>query len=101
MREKILNTLKITCDDLDFTTVSNIEFYVRQVGFSGCYTPRVVSSHEMVVTIPFEEAMKLRCGKAELQFAFTDCNGTPAASDVLKIDVDDLLKEEGYAPIQG
>ena len=55
MREKIQNTLKITCPDLDLTTVSNIEFYVKQPNFFGCYTPTVVSANEMVVTIPFAD----------------------------------------------
>jgi hypothetical protein len=91
--------LKITCDDVDLTTLTNVEFYVRQRGFFGCYTPSIISSTEMTVIIPFEDAKKLKHGEAELQFAFTDSNGDPNASDVVKMEVDDLLKEVGYDPI--
>ena len=96
MREKIKNTLKITCDDVDLTTVKNIEFYVKQGRFFGCYTPTVISASEMLVTIPFSDARKLKKGTAELQFAFTTAEGTPDASDVIKHEVADLLKEVGY-----
>lgn len=99
MREKIKNTLKITCDDVDLTTLRNIEFYVKQSGFFGEYKVSVTSAHEMVVDIPFEDAMKLRPGKANLQFAFTDAQGVPDASNVLAVDVRDLLKEVGYDPL--
>lgn len=97
MREKIENRLKITCDSIDLTTLSNIEFYVRQALFFGCYVPTVISSSEMVVKIPLEDAKKLRHDKAvELQFAFTDANGNPDASDIVNEDVKKLLKEDGY-----
>ncbi len=96
MREKIKNTLKITCNSVDLTTLNNIEFYVKQGRFFGCYTPVVVSASEMVVTIPFSDAKKLTKGTAELQFAFTTAEGAPDASDVVKHEVADLLKEVGY-----
>lgn len=99
MREKIENTLKITCSDVDLTTLTNIEFYVKQARFFGCYTPVVISPTEMAVTIPFEDAQNLKHGKAELQFAFTDAEGKPDASDVVVMGVGDLLKEVGYDPI--
>ena len=99
MREKIQNTLKITCPDLDLTTVSNIEFYVRQVNFFGCYSPTVISPSEMVVVIPFEDAYKLKQGNSEVQFAYTDANGTPQATEVNTVSVGDLLKEKGYDPV--
>lgn len=99
MREKIENQLKITCTDIDLTTLNNIEFYVKQLKFFKSYTPVVTSSTEMVVIIPFEDAKKLTHGTAELQFAFTDSEGNPDASDTLKVEVDDLLKEVGYDPI--
>lgn len=99
MREKIENQLKITCTDIDLTTLTNIEFYVKQLRFFECYTPIVTSSSEMVVTIPFEDAKKLTGGTAELQFAFTDAEGNHDASEIVKMKVDDLLKEVGYDPI--
>lgn len=99
MREKIENQLKITCSALDLTTISNIEFYVRQPRFFGCYIPSVVSAHEMVVKIPFEDAKKLQEGEVKLQFAFTHPTGKPDATKVVKKTVDELLKEVGYDPI--
>jgi hypothetical protein len=96
MRKKIKNTLKITCTDIDLTTVSNIEFYIRQLKFFGCYVPKVISSSEMIVVIPFEEAKKMHDGKAEVQLAFTDENGNPRATEPVTTTVGNLLKEVGY-----
>lgn len=98
MREKIQNQLYVSCNDVDLTAIRNIEFYVKQTGFFGCYTPAVMSESEMVVTIPFEDAKRLRKGKANLQFAFVDENGVPDASEVNEVEVDVLLKEVGYDP---
>lgn len=99
MREKIKNTLKITCTDVDLTTLKNIEFYVKQRHFFGCYTPLVVSASEMAVTIPFSDAKRLVKGTADLQFAFITAEGVPDASDVVTVEVADLLKEVGYDPL--
>lgn len=96
MREKIENRLKITCDGIDLTTLTNVEFYVKQGCFFGCYTPEVLSASEMVVVIPYEDAKKLRAGSVRLQFAFVDKNGNPNASDVVEKNVGELLKEVGY-----
>ena len=101
MREKIKNQLKITCEDIDLTEVTDIEFYVKQFAFFGCYTPSVLSPTEMTVSIPFEDAKKIKNGEAKLQFAFTDKNGIPRASDVVVKSVNELLKEGGYDTIQG
>jgi hypothetical protein len=99
MRKKIQNNLKITCDDVDFTAVTDLEFYVKQLGFEGCYTPIVITAHEMVVRIPFSDALNLREGDVKLQFAFVDENGVPRASDVVETTVKTLLKEVGYDPV--
>lgn len=100
IHEKMQNQLKVTCEDVDLTEVSNIEFYVRQFVHFFSYTPSVISSTEMTVTIPFEDAKKLKDGEVKLQFAFVDKNGVPNASDVVTAFVGDLLKEGGYNPIQ-
>ncbi len=99
MREKIRNCLKIKCDDIDLTTLTNIEFYVRQMKFFATYAPTVLSQNEMLVVIPFEDAMQLNRGEVRLQFAFTNEDGTPDASEIVVKQVDDLLKEVGYDPI--
>lgn len=99
MREKIKNTIHITCTGIDLTTVTNIEFYVRQVNFFGCYSPTVISPSDMVVVIPFEDAYKLKQGNANVQFAYTDENGVPQATESNTVSVGELLKEKGYDPI--
>jgi len=99
MKNKIQNQLHISCEDADLTTASNIEFYLRQGTLFKQYSPTVVSDHEMLVVIPREDAMKLKYGTTELQFAFTDAGGNPRASEVERIPVGRLLKEAGYDPI--
>jgi hypothetical protein len=99
MRENIENLLKVTCEDIDLTTITDIEFYVKQSRFFGCYTPHVVSANEMIVKIPFEDAKKMVDGEAKLQFAFRDAEGNPRASNIVTKTVGELLKEMGYAPI--
>lgn len=99
IREKIQNQIKVTCEDVDFTKVTDIEFWVKQLSFVGTYTPEVISEHEMAVTIPFDDARRLMHGKARLQFAFVDENGAPRASDTIEVDVAELLKGEGYDPV--
>lgn len=99
MRTRIKNALHITCEDVDLTTVSKIEFYIKQPGFFAQYTPEVLSANEMLVEIPFEDAMKLRPGQTKLQFAFTDENGVPRATEIEHREAGDLLKEAGYDPI--
>jgi hypothetical protein len=100
MDRRIRNTLSITCDDLDLTTISNIEFYVRQAGLFFQYEPEVKSANEMVVVVPFADAMKLRLGDVQLQFAYTDSEGIPGKSEIREMPVGELLKESGYDPIQ-
>lgn len=96
MREKIQNQLVIECTGIDLTTVTDIEFYVKQSEFFGRYVPEVVSPSEMVVVIPFADARRLRAGEVQLQFAFVDENGVPRASENVTETVGVLLKEAGY-----
>lgn len=99
MRQRMKNYLHIAVGGVDLTTASNIEFYLRQGGLFFQYTPEVVSAEEMLVEIPFEDAMRLGSGDCRVQFAFTDENGTPFATNVKTVPVGVLLKEAGYAPI--
>lgn len=100
MRAKIENHIKVVCDDIDLRTISNIEFYVRQGIFFRQYTPEAIEKHEMVIVIPYEDAMQLREDKiVNLQFAYTDAHGSPDAADTVGVYVRDLLKESGYDPV--
>ena len=101
---RIKNNLLITLpedDPIDLTTVSNIEFYVGQVGFFRQYTPKVNGPHEMLVTIPLEDAMQLYPDSpVQLQFAFTDADGNHVPSDKKELRVKDFLKKEGYGDVE-
>ena len=99
MRKRIENALQITCEDVDLTKVSQIEFYIRQGKVFLEYAPVVVSEHEMLVEVPFADAMRLTDARVQLQFAFTDENGVPQATEIETRPVGDLLKEAGYDPI--
>nr|DAJ54963.1 MAG TPA: hypothetical protein [Caudoviricetes sp.] len=105
MKSKIRNDLAVTVDGVDLTTISKPEFYVRQANKFFQYTPEIVDEKTMVVRIPFEDTMQLTPKKivnglksppCMVQFAFTRENGTPDYSEKLEVDVEDLLKTEGY-----
>lgn len=96
MRQRIANTVSISVDGVDLTAISNIEFYVRQNGLFFEYVPTVVNASTMIVIIPKEDADLLMPAFVRLQFAYTNADGRPDASDVLAISVAELLKTEGY-----
>lgn len=101
IHNRIKNSLQITLHEeetTDLTKVTGLEFYIKQVGFFKQYTPTVISAHEMLVTVPLEDAMQLYADSSvQLQFAFTDVDGNPRASEKVKLRVRELLKETGYA----
>ena len=100
MRENIENNLVVTCEDIDLTKVSKIEFYVKQREFFRVYTPAVVSTHTMTVRIPLTDAKALENGEvALLQFAFVDESNNHRASEIVRQTVGELLKESGYDPV--
>ena len=99
MKKRIKNSLHITCDDVDLTAAKDIEFYLKQSAFFRQYTPVVISAHEMLVEIPFEDAKALAATSVKLQFAFTDTDGNHRATEIREMVVGDLLKEAGYDPV--
>ena len=99
MKRRIENSLSIICDDVDLETISNIEFYVRQGRFFRQYVTEVISSNEMLVRIPFEDAKVMTTAPVQLQFAFVDANGNPRSTEIAETSVGDLLKEAGYDPV--
>lgn len=98
MRQKIENNLIVEVEGVDLTTCSGLEFYVKQSNLFFQYEPEVKDAGEMLVRIPFSDAMKLRRNPVQIQFAYTDKNGNPDASETVEIPVDALLKESGYDP---
>lgn len=99
MRQLIANELELTNNEVDFTTSTNIEVWLRQLDLFFQYTPTVVSAHVMTVTIPFADAKQLQPGGAELQWALTDVHGKPVCFDPENITIGRLIKDEGYNPI--
>ncbi len=97
MRQKIQNTFVVEVEGVDLKTVSNIEFYLRQKSVFFQYTPIVTESNEMMVTVPKKDADLLNANMpVRLQFAYTDENGNPQASDPTEVNVGVLLKDGGY-----
>lgn len=96
MREKIENWLHISCDEVDLTAISKLEFYIKQGQIFLSYTPQVNSVHEMLVHVPLEDAKQITPGRVKLQFAFTDATGNAHASDIATLTAGELLKEAGY-----
>ena len=75
MRQKIENHLFIEVDGVDLNSCSGLEFYVKQDHLFFQYIPEVKSASEMLVTVPYKDAIKLRRTPVQIQFAFTDANG--------------------------
>ena len=98
MRRRIENHILIGVDGINATTASNLEFYLRQGNLFFQYFPSVVSADEILVVIPFEDAMKLKNAPVWVQLAFTDEIGTPDATEPLEVPLGDLIKEAGYDP---
>ena len=98
MRQRIENYLSVSVEGVDLTTVTDPIFWVKQSGVFLEYVPEIADSGSMLVRIPKEDAMKLWANDVAVQFAFTTQDGRPLASDVVKIPVEQLLKEAGYGP---
>lgn len=96
MRQRIENYLSVTVEGVDLTTVQDPVFWVKQSSVFLEYTPDIADSGTMLVHIPKEDAVKLREGTVDVQFAFTTQDGRALASDIAKVSVERLLKEAGY-----
>lgn len=99
IRQKIKNQLTIACDDVDFTTSTSIEVYVKQGSLFFQYTPTVVDAHHMTVDVPLADAMKLAVLPVSLQWALTDANSLPVSVDPIWLTCGEFLKEAGYDPV--
>lgn len=95
--QRIRNNLTITCQDVNFLSASDIEVYVKQEGFFAAYTPTVLDATSMLVSIPLADAKRLSARHTvKIQFALTNTNGDPLASNVIELSVREFLKEAGY-----
>lgn len=96
LRQRMKNRLVLSCEDVDLTSVSDIEVYLEQDDLFFQYTPEVLSPSTMAITIPLSDAVQLETGTVSMQFAFTDASGLPWASEIIYSTVSELLKEDGY-----
>lgn len=101
--QRIENNLAVRVKGADLTGATNLEFYVKQgVDLFIQLTPKIVRVSEgdtdLLVVVPYEEAMKLRQSECELQLAWTDANGQPCHTPARMMPVEKFLKEAGYDP---
>lgn len=97
MRHGIENVLVFTADNVDLLSASRIQFWIKQRnGIFLQYIPQIIDNSSFRVTIPYDDAMKLSEGDAEVQLALVTEGGTKLASDVEHICIKRLIKEGGY-----
>lgn len=95
MIQKVKNIIEITCYDIDFTQASNMEVYINQGDVTFTYSLIAQSEHIAVFEIPKDDAMDISRGIARMQFAVT-IDDEAIISNIVKVNVLELLKEEGY-----
>ena len=98
MRQRIENRILITCEDLDLTTLTNMEVYIEQRAKFFQYVPKVLDAHSMLVIMPLQDSKRLDGTAVKIQMAYTDDSGTPGATGITTVPVSELLKEAGYDP---
>jgi hypothetical protein len=96
MRQKIENNLYVEVNGANMAGCTNLEFYVKQDNLFFQYTPVVQGDGIVTVTVPYDDAMKLRKAPVKVQLAFTDENGLPVSSAPVELTVGEFLKEAGY-----
>ena len=50
----------------------------------------------LLVKIPYADAMRLQASTVRLQLALTDGDGNPMAAEIVQTDAKKFLKEAGY-----
>ena len=99
MQQRIENRLHLTVEGADLTGAKKPELYVKQgMRTFFQYEPEILSGSELLVTVPYEDAMQLSRTTCMLQLAFTDAEGNPVATEPEEVSVGALLKEMGYDP---
>lgn len=100
MIQRMLNRVTINVPEIDLNTVSNVEVTFEQKSSGSEFTysgdnAMVVGTHQIVVTIPKEDAMKLDNKVIRGQVMYT-IGVDPFATKIFNTTVEELLKEEGY-----
>lgn len=101
MLQKIQSNLLLTVKDsdggdVDFSKATNILFGIRQRPSLYLEYPGVLVDGQLLVAIPFEDAMKLAVTTTKVQLFWTSADGRKHATAVSTISVEELIREAGY-----
>lgn len=96
--QRIANIVTLTlAEDMDLLTASGIQVFIRQRDVQLKFDiPSAVSDTKIQFGIPYEKAMLLEKGNAEIQVAWTDSNDTPRNSKPKTININEFIYEGGY-----
>lgn len=101
MIQRMRNNVVINVPDIDLTAVSDIEvtFDQKSSGVELSYAEEAVAvadENHLSVEIPKSDAMKLAHKPIRYQVMFMNAENTPGASKIYTLQVDELLKDDGY-----
>ena len=101
MIQRMRNNVIIDVPDIDLTAVSGIEvtFDQKVSGVELSYAGEavvVVDENHLAVEIPKSDAMKLVHKPVRYQVMFMNAENIPGASKIYTLQVDELLKDDGY-----
>ena len=96
MKQKMRNTLCIYIYGIDLTKCSNFEFCLEQDNIQLNYDAVAHTSNQLVVEIPYDDAMKLEKGCARCQAYMQDEYGNSRATNVMTLQVEELIAKDGY-----
>lgn len=92
MVQKIRNVLYVTLRGEDLTECTDLSFKIVQGDtFTKTYTPTVKDATHLTVEVPKADAASLTVRPARCQLTYTDENGNPRATEIMTIDVEELL----------
>lgn len=92
MVQKIRNVLYVTLRGENLTECTDLSFKIVQGdSFSKTYTPTVEDETHFIVEVPQTDAEDLTIRPARCQLTYTDGNGNPRATEVMTVNVEELL----------
>lgn len=96
LTQRIKNTFTINVEGANFTKAKDICIYIGQHELLLKYTAEVIDDNNILVTIPFGDAMKLKPHDVCIQLVFTDDNNNVNKAERQHVPVGAFLDKEGY-----
>lgn len=96
LTQRIKNVFTITVDGAELTKARNIRIYIGQHELLLKYTAEVIDDTHILVTIPYEDAMKLKPHDVCIQLVFTDNNNNVIKLEQQHVPTGAFLDKEGY-----